>query len=347
MKTITLALLATTAVAQGGPWDPLGGGTHSGWDYTPPANEVIGGVHANQNVFVILDGQTISTGGGVPVFVDALNIVIDGNLNAVDQPITLGSDDVGGSIMAGGAGTLVTLIGPRQDTFGPSLSTFDWNDVSPPGALYDIQISLNGAWGPPPVGTVNPPLHGNTAFGLPTLPTSYVAPIPFPEEVTVFWRVRISPAGPWSETWGFRVDNTPPPVPVLIAPSEGSTAGTTPTFDWTDVIDFSGVTYTLVVDNDCSFGSPDVTVVGLAISDFTPATTLPPGEYCWRITAVDGAGNMSVSATARFRVGTAMEDGSKGGSGGCSFLFFAAPASTPAWAVMAALTALGLALRRR
>jgi hypothetical protein len=174
------------------------------------------------------------------------------------------------------------------------------------------------------------------------MPTAF----PFPDEVQVFWRVRISPAGPWSETWGFKIDNTPPPMPVLLVPSNGGAAGSTPTFDWTDVVDFSGVTYTLLVDNDCGFGSPEITLVGLAISDFSAATALPPGEYCWRVTAVDGAGNMSVSEASRFRVGAVDGDGSKGGSkGGCSFLFFAAP-TTGLTAFALAAVALALFLAR-
>lgn len=350
MRTLTLLLLAASpALAQGGPWTPGGGGTHSGWDWTPPNATSIGGEHLNQNVFTILDGTTVNITGGAPAFVDAANIVIDGNLNAVNQNVTLGSDSAGGSIMTPGVGSLPTLISPQQASFGPALPVFDWNDVSPPGTIYDVEISLNGVWGPVPIGAVTPPLHANSAFGLPTMPTQLPAAVAFPEGANVFWRVRVSPAGPFSETWGFKVDTQPPPPVALLAPVEsGTVASETPLFDWTDVFDTSGVTYTLVVDDDCAFGSPEITQVGLLTSDFLAGAALAPGTYCWQVTVIDGAGNMTTSAVGTFTVGSPpVEDGSygsHGGGGGCSLFGFAAPAGSPLAAL--ALTALA-ALRRR
>jgi hypothetical protein len=87
------------------------------------------------------------------------------------------------------------------------------------------------------------------------------------------------------------------PPPSLITPADGAilTNGT-PTFDWSDVVDFDGavaITYDLQVDStpagaaDCTFASPEVNQAGLVASQFTPGAALADGSYCWRARAVD------------------------------------------------------------
>ncbi|MGH7291417.1 MAG: Ig-like domain-containing protein, partial [Myxococcota bacterium] len=90
-------------------------------------------------------------------------------------------------------------------------------------------------------------------------------------------------------------DTLAPGVPVLVSPLNGAvTPDTTPTFDWTDVSDPSGVTYQLQADNSgCGFPSPEVNQTGLGPSTFTPGSALANGTYCWRVRAVDGASNPS------------------------------------------------------
>lgn len=352
--TLALGLAAAPAVAQ---WTPMGGGSHTGWDYTPIPGASIGGDHNTIDIFTIQEGTALDIGAAA--FVDAAQIVIDGDLNAVNADVVLGSDSAGVSIMspAPSAGRTLTLILPLHLGFAPLLPTFDWNDLTPPGSLYDLRVSLDATAAPPnvvgPGGAVNGPFDINLV-GLPTLPTNFAALAPLLDGFVYSWQVRESPAGVWSEVWSFTVDGAPPPPPALILPAEGNTVSTTPLFDWTDVFDPSGVTYTLVVDDDCAFGSPEIVQVGLLTSDFLAGAALAPGTYCWRVTAIDGAGNMTGSIVGTFRVGaattitpTADGDGSwgphGGGGSGCSLFGFAAPAGSP----LALLALAALAVRRR
>ena len=89
-------------------------------------------------------------------------------------------------------------------------------------------------------------------------------------------------------------DTTPPSTPALASPTNGSaTNDSTPTFDWSNVSDPSGVVYHLQVDNDVSFSSPDIDLSALGVSTYTPSQALSDGAYAWRVRAIDSVGNTS------------------------------------------------------
>jgi len=95
-------------------------------------------------------------------------------------------------------------------------------------------------------------------------------------------------------------DVTPPNTPTLVAPTNGiTTADPTPTFDWTDVSDPSGVHYRLQVDNSADFSSPEIGLDGLESSTYTSGQPLGDGTYSWRVLAVDGAGRASAWSEVR------------------------------------------------
>jgi hypothetical protein len=88
-------------------------------------------------------------------------------------------------------------------------------------------------------------------------------------------------------------DTTSPPTPALLSPADGTiTSNNTPTFNWTDVSDFSGVTYELQVDDDPNFSSPEI-LLNTTSTSYTPATGLAGGDYSWCVRVHDGAGNVS------------------------------------------------------
>jgi PGF-pre-PGF domain-containing protein len=90
------------------------------------------------------------------------------------------------------------------------------------------------------------------------------------------------------------VDTTPPPIPAIVFPPDGHlTTDATPSFDWSDISDPSGVTYELVIDNDADFDSPILEKRGIEKSSYTLSAdeALPKDTYFWRVRAVDGAGN--------------------------------------------------------
>jgi hypothetical protein len=110
--------------------------------------------------------------------------------------------------------------------------------------------------------------------------------------------------------------SNPPGTPTLSSPADGgTTTSATPAFDWTDVTDADGdsFTYEIQADTlatttggaDCTFAAPEVNVTGLAASTYTPGAALSDGTYCWRARAVDEWGVAGAwSATRTIRINT-------------------------------------------
>jgi len=109
----------------------------------------------------------------------------------------------------------------------------------------------------------------------------------------------------------FTVESTPPPVPELVLPESGSKTEGQAYFDWNNVEDPSGVTYTLQVASNATFPNPSVlSKKGLTNSEYTIAAEeqLKPTEkkapYYWRVRAIDSASNVGKWSTPRsFYVG--------------------------------------------
>jgi hypothetical protein len=109
----------------------------------------------------------------------------------------------------------------------------------------------------------------------------------------------------------FTVESTPPQVPALLSPAEGEKAESLAYFDWSDVTDPSGVTYTLQIAADGNFTVMVLEKTKLAESQYALAeveklkSTKQESPYYWRVKAVDGAGNASDWAAQRsFSVGS-------------------------------------------
>ncbi len=96
----------------------------------------------------------------------------------------------------------------------------------------------------------------------------------------------------WSSvSSGVYVDTASPAVAVLISPGYDEVINdNTPYFDWSDVIDPSGVSYNIQVDSD-NFSLPELDISGISSSFYTSGISLSQGEYHWRVRATDGAGN--------------------------------------------------------
>jgi len=112
----------------------------------------------------------------------------------------------------------------------------------------------------------------------------------------------------------FTMESDPPPVPALISPSNkirlGFMGEVTPTFEWSEVSDESGVRYSLQIATSADvtttgeFVDPMVSVTNVAETSYTVTEALPYGTYYWIVQAVDGAENGSDWTAARsFRVG--------------------------------------------
>jgi hypothetical protein len=91
-----------------------------------------------------------------------------------------------------------------------------------------------------------------------------------------------------------------PAAPSLTAPSNGSTdQPLRPTFEWAAVA--GADSYTLEVDDDPAFGSPEISETGLAGTSFTPAFDLAAGTtYWWRVAGENLCGGGASSAIYSF-----------------------------------------------
>jgi len=121
-----------------------------------------------------------------------------------------------------------------------------------------------------------------------------------------------------TSTTTFTVESTPPEAPLPLLPKDGTKAKSQALFDWGDVTDPSGVTYTLEVSTSENFTDIVLERTELSESEYTLTekekleTTSSEAPYYWRVRAVDGAENASDWTTARaFYVGSAFFEGWK------------------------------------
>jgi hypothetical protein len=167
---------------------------------------------------------------------------------------------------------------------------FSWDPVD--GATgYTLQVARNGLF-TLPVGT----------FAVATPVTRFVPPVDLPANSTLHWRVRATgPNGPslFSGERPFDTGN-PPGIPLLLAPARNAlVTDATPRLDWSAASVPAGTSfdrYTVQVDDDPAFGSPEVQqdVGGLSSHEHTVATDLGANtRYFWRVRSWNAAGEFS------------------------------------------------------
>jgi len=113
----------------------------------------------------------------------------------------------------------------------------------------------------------------------------------------------------------FTMESDPPDTPEPISPPDKGRVGlmgdVTPTFQWSEVSDESGVRYSLQIASSANvttagFVEPVLSKQGLVGTNYTLNATaaLPYGTYYWIVQAIDGAENESGWTAARsFRAG--------------------------------------------
>jgi len=103
----------------------------------------------------------------------------------------------------------------------------------------------------------------------------------------------------------FTMESEPPPIPPPLLPEEGIKAEAPVHFDWDDVEDASGVTYTLQIASDDKFTESSIILKkeGLTESEYTLAeeeklkSVKKDAPYYWRVQATDGASNQGEWST--------------------------------------------------
>jgi subtilisin family serine protease len=183
------------------------------------------------------------------------------------------------------------LVSPANGSYTSDLTpTFDWNDVTG-STSYTILVDNNSDFSSPEISqspTVSTYTPGsNLVIG------------------TYYWKVLATNnygSGSYSTVWTANLGN-PPAVPTLAAPSNGSfTSDATPDFDWNDVT--GSTSYTIQIDNNSDFSSPEVTS-SPAVSAFTPGSNLANGTQYWRVLATNAYGSSAYSSSWNFSIGSA------------------------------------------
>jgi hypothetical protein len=97
---------------------------------------------------------------------------------------------------------------------------------------------------------------------------------------------------PYNSVWVDDIDlpdwNSPPSVPVLLAPGNGARMTMSPTFHWRSTDrDFDPITYEVVYSTDPSFATETVSTGETVALSWTPLPALAAATYFWRARAKD------------------------------------------------------------
>ena len=187
----------------------------------------------------------------------------------VEEAIDLTISPVTGAVSPGHVGQNVTMSGVA---FKPN-----------------SQITITYASTPQTIAITTSDANGN-----------FIATFPIPESVAGVHTITASD-GTNSLQVDFYMESQAPDIPPLLLPLMGDKTEALPHFDWEDVTDDSGVTYTLQVATSEDFTPVSMVLVkeGLTASEYTVTAEekLPSRSkdepYYWRIKAVDGAYNES------------------------------------------------------
>ncbi|HVO70213.1 MAG TPA: M6 family metalloprotease domain-containing protein [Aggregatilineaceae bacterium] len=120
---------------------------------------------------------------------------------------------------------------------------------------------------------------------------SYTPPAPLAEDGYT-WRVRVDTGGgfgDWLPDWTLTITPPTPGKPQLLLPAnQALTNATEPVFHWQAVT--GGHTYQVQIDNNINFTSPERDVpVDVGLTSYT-ASSLPDGQYWWRVRALNSLG---------------------------------------------------------
>jgi hypothetical protein len=176
---------------------------------------------------------------------------------------------------------------------------FDWDDVTDPsGVTYTFQIATDNDFTSIVLEKTDLTSADYNLTGAEELQ-------PTIKEAPYYWRVKaIDDAfneSEWSTIWSFYSE--PPPTPALLLPEDTDKTQAKIYFDWDDVTDPSGVTYSFQIATDKDFTSIVLEKTALTSADYnlTGAEELQPtmkeAPYYWRVKAINGAFNESEWST--------------------------------------------------
>jgi hypothetical protein len=190
------------------------------------------------------------------------------------------------------------LLTPDYGSMVSVRPRFTWSQVSDPsGVTYNIQIAWDAAF--------SQLVFSGQGLSMPEYQITQAEELELTKKANpYYWRVqavdRAGNASAWTSPGSFYTqDSTPPETPVIFLPELDSQTGVQPKFDWSDVTDPSGVTYSLQVARDANFSQLLLYKQGLNVSEYQVTQseklglTKKDNPYYWRVRAVDGADNES------------------------------------------------------
>ena len=138
--------------------------------------------------------------------------------------------------------------------------------------------------------------------------TSWTVDQDLPDNHQYWWRCRATDsgnnAGPWMATASFFVQTTnhPPTVPEIVSPPNGATLwGPSTPLTWfrsTDPDAGDAISYDLQIDNDPSFGSPEVNQTSIP----TPTALSSVNTITVTLGSLNGYGNLAAGTTYHWRL---------------------------------------------
>ena len=255
--------------------------------------------HNHNYARAVVDGiQYLTTGGGgAPLY--APNNTYP-NIVKTDQSYHYAEFDVAGSTMTMTArradGTVIETVSVPQG--GGSSNQPPVANAGPDQTVTDSDgngsetVALNGAGSSDPDGTISSYVWKEGATQIATGATPSVSLAVGTHTITL--TVTDNAGATASDTVVVTVNaagNQPPGSFSLLSPLDGkSNVSKTPSFDWSDSA--NAVSYSIVVDNDSSFTSPEISVSGLTSSSHTSSVTLGSvTTYYWKVTATNANGS--------------------------------------------------------
>ena len=168
------------------------------------------------------------------------------------------------------------LLTPSNDTiFNERQPTFSWDAVSG-ASQFNLVVTLSA--------------NDSIVIDQTTSDLNYTPEESMPEGVYT-WKVKsFSTTGGWgdfSSAWTFTIDTTPPGVPILVSPVNGTHSDNRrPTFNWNYVTD--ALAYQFIVLD--SLNAPVIDTITM-LSYYNVTIPLPVNYYSWKVRARDAAGN--------------------------------------------------------
>ena len=221
----------------------------------------------------------------------------------VSAPAALGAFNFDSVIPTAGA-----PLTPSSLAVVPEEPVFEWTrgaDATSGVAGYEVQVRIiDPNNDTPPITTIARVDAAASVGNYTARRQDAVSPDPLPEGNRIEWRVRtldVAGNGSNSDWWSLRIDSTIPAAPTITGGPTGPSRDTSPTFTWT------GNQQTFKWDVRRA-GAETPVREGAGTATQTTLSSLPDGDYIFRVTQVTEAGRGSAEATRTFQVDTTPPD---------------------------------------